>query len=149
MATKKDSTKKKVTKKDTAKKSTNKKAKKIEKIAEEVNLIDETEEKVLDTFNSIKEDDIIYVVGETNKDLNNLSDFKKVEPYGKVEVMNGDPSVITPIEEPLIDEPAPIEEEEPLIDEPAPIEEPKPKEKIMKKISRAFGYFWNGQMIDF
>ena len=37
MATKKDSTKKKVTKKDTAKKSTNKKAKKIEKIAEEVN----------------------------------------------------------------------------------------------------------------
>jgi len=136
MATKKDSTKKKVTKKDTAKKSTNKKAKKVEKIAEEVNLIDETEEKVLDTFNSIKEDDIIYVVGETNKDLNNLSDFKKVEPYKKVEVMNGDPSVITPIEEPLVDE-------------PAPIEEPKPKEKIMKKISRAFGYFWNGQMIDF
>ena len=136
MATKKDSTKKKVTKKDTAKKSTNKKAKKVEKIAEEVNLIDETEEKVLDTFNSIKEDDIIYVVGETNKDLNNLSDFKKVEPYKKVEVMNGDPSVITPIEEPLVDE-------------PATIEEPKPKEKIMKKISRAFGYFWNGQMIDF
>jgi hypothetical protein len=148
MATKKDSTKKKVTKKDTAKKSTNKKAKKIEKIAEEVNLIDETEEKVLDTFNSIKKDDIIYVVGEVNKDLNNLSDFKKVEPYKKVEVMNGDPSVITPIEEPLVDEPAPIEEE-PLVDEPAPIEEPKPKEKIMKKISRAFGYFWNGQMIDF
>ena len=148
MATKKDSTKKKVTKKDTAKKSTNKKAKKIEKIVEEVNLIDETEEKVLDTFNSIKEDDIIYVVGEVNKDLNNLSDFKKVEPYKKVEVMNGDPSVITPIEEPLVDEPAPIEEE-PLVDEPAPIEEPKPKEKIMKKISRAFGYFWNGQMIDF
>ena len=137
MATKKDSTKKKVTKKDTAKKSTNKKAKKIEKIAEEVNLINETEEKVLNTFNSIKEDDIIYVVGETNKDLNNLSDFKKVEPYKKVEVMNGDPSVITPIEEPT-----PVEE-------PAPIEEPKPKEKIMKKISRAFGYFWNGQMIDF
>ena len=148
MATKKDSTKKKVTKKDTAKKSTNKKAKKIEKIAEEVNLIDETEEKVLDTFNSIKEDDVIYVVGEANKDLNNLSDFKKVEPYGKVEVMNGDPSVITPIEEPLIDEPAPIEEPTP-VEEPAPIEEPKPKEKIMKKISRAFGYFWNGQMIDF
>jgi hypothetical protein len=137
MATKKDSTKKKVTKKDTAKKSTNKKAKKIEKVVEEVNLIDETEEKVLDTFNSIKEDDIIYVVGEANKDLNNLSDFKKVEPYKKVEVMNGDPSVITPIEEPT-----PVEE-------PAPIEEPKPKEKIMKKISRAFGYFWNGQMIDF
>jgi hypothetical protein len=148
MATKKDSTKKKVTKKDTAKKSTNKKAKKIEKIAEEVNLIDETEEKVLDTFNSIKKDDIIYVVGEVNKDLNNLSDFKKVEPYKKVEVMNGDPSVITPIEEPLIDEPAPIEEPTP-VEEPAPIEEPKPKEKIMKKISRAFGYFWNGQMIDF
>ena len=137
MATKKDSTKKKVAKKDTAKKSTNKKAKKIEKIVEEVNLIDETEEKVLDTFNSIKEDDIIYVAGKVNKDLNNLSDFKKVEPYKKVEVMNGDPSVITPIEEPT-----PVEE-------PAPIEEPKPKEKIMKKISRAFGYFWNGQMIDF
>ena len=119
MATKKDSTKKKVTKKDTAKKSTNKKAKKIEKVVEEV-----------------------------NEDLNNLSDFKKVEPYKKVEVMNGDPSVITPIEEPLIDEPAPIEEPTP-VEEPAPIEEPKPKEKIMKKISRAFGYFWNGQMIDF
>jgi len=143
MATKKDSTKKKVTKKDTAKKSTNKKAKKIEKVVEEVNLINETEEKVLDTFNSIKEDDVIYVVGEANKDLNNLSDFKKVEPYSKVEAMNGDPSVITPI-----DEPTPIEEPTP-VEEPAPIEEPKPKEKIMKKISRAFGYFWNGQMIDF
>lgn len=137
MATKKDSTKKKVTKKDTAKKSTNKKAKKIEKIVEEVNLIDETEEKVLSTFNSIKEDDKIYVVGE-----------EKTESNTKLEVMNGDPSVITPMEEPLVDEPAPIEEPTP-VEEPAPIEEPKPKEKIMKKISRAFGYFWNGQMIDF
>jgi (p)ppGpp synthase/HD superfamily hydrolase len=132
MATKKDNTKKKVTKKDTAKKSTNKKAKKIEKVVEEVNLVDETEEKVLNTFNSIKEDDTIYVVGG-----------KKTESNTKLEVMNGDPSVITPI-----DESAPIEEPTP-VEEQAPVEEPEPKEKIMKKISRAFGYFWNGQMIDF
>ena len=25
----------------------------------------------------------------------------------------------------------------------------EPKKKIMRKINRAIGYFWNGQMIDF
>lgn len=57
---------------------------------------------------------------------------------GKLEVMNGDPSVVAPIEEPNKEE-------------VVPVEEPKtePKKKIMRRINRAIGYFWNGQMIDF
>lgn len=62
-----------------------------------------------------------------------------IETEEKVlEVMNGDPTVATPVEE------EPKEEEK-------PVEEPKnePKKKITRKINRAIGYFWNGQMIDF
>ena len=55
-----------------------------------------------------------------------------------IEVMNGDPTVVTSVEE------EPKEEEK-------PVEEPKnePKKKITRRINRAIGYFWNGQMIDF
>ncbi len=147
MATKKTETeKKKATKKTTAKKTTTKKTtKKVEEPVEEINLVGVTEEKVLEAFENIKEDDTIFVVGNKKEDeptkeekLNNLSDFKKIEPYKKVEVMNGDPAVVTPVEEPKKEE-------------VVPVEEPKkePKKKIMRKINRAIGYFWNGQMIDF
>ena len=135
MATKKTETeKKKATKKTTAKKTTatkkvtpKKTTKKVEEPVEEINLVGATEEKVLEVFNNMKEEK-----------LNNLSDFKKIEPYTKVEVMNGDPSVVVPVEEPKKEE-------------VVPVEEPKkePKKKIMRKINRAIGYFWNGQMIDF
>ena len=143
MATKKNNTeKKKATKKTTAKKQT---TKKVEKPVEEIDLVGATEEKVLETFNNMKEDDTVFLVGDKKEDeptkeekLNNLSDFKKIEPYTKVEVMNGDPTVVTLVEE------EPKEEEK-------PVEEPKnePKKKITRRINRAIGYFWNGQMIDF
>ena len=142
MATKKNNTeKKKATKKTTAKKTT----KKVEKPVEEIDLVGATEEKVLEVFNNMKEDDTVFLVGDKKEDeptkeekLNNLSDFKKIEPYTKVEVMNGDPTVVASVEE------EPKEEEK-------PVEEPKnePKKKITRRINRAIGYFWNGQMIDF
>ena len=143
MATKKNNTeKKKATKKTTAKKQT---TKKVEKPVKEIDLVGATEEKVLEVFNNMKEDDTVFLVGDKKEDeptkeekLNNLSDFKKIEPYTKVEVMNGDPTVVTSVEE------EPKEEEK-------PVEEPKnePKKKITRRINRAIGYFWNGQMIDF
>ena len=142
MATKKTETeKKKATKKTTAKKTT----KKVEKVVEEIDLVGATEEKVLEVFNNMKEDDTVFIVSNKKENeptkeekLNNLSDFKKIEPYIKVEVMNGDPSVIAPVEEPKKEE-------------VVPVEEPKnePKKKITRRINRAIGYFWNGQMIDF
>lgn len=143
MATKKNNTeKKKATKKTTVKKQT---TKKVEKPVEEIDLVGATEEKVLEVFNNMKEDDTVFLVGDKKEDeptkeekLNNLSDFKKIEPYTKVEVMNGDPTVVASVEE------EPNEEEK-------PVEEPKnePKKKITRRINRAIGYFWNGQMIDF
>ena len=143
MATKKNNTeKKKATKKTTVKKQT---TKKVEKPVKEIDLVGATEEKVLEVFNNMKEDDTVFLVGDKKEDeptkeekLNNLSDFKKIEPYTKVEVMNGDPTVVASVEE------EPKEEEK-------PVEEPKneQKKKITRRINRAIGYFWNGQMIDF
>ena len=105
MATKKNNTeKKKATKKTTVKKQT---TKKVEKPVKEIDLVGATEEKVLEVFNNMKEDDTVFLVGDKKEDeptkeekLNNLSDFKKIEPYIKVEVMNGDTSVIETVEEP-------------------------------------------------
>jgi hypothetical protein len=80
----------------------------------------------------------------------------KQEP--EVEVMNGDPSVVAPVEEA-----APIEEE-PVTDDLTPGEpleeidnktqeekkEPqvgtKPKKNVIKRL---FGYIWNGQEMDY
>ena len=73
--------------------------------------------------------------------------------------MNGDPAVVTPVEEgdaAPIEEAEPIEEikpEEPVEEEPA-LEakkvvhhnENKPKRNV---ISRILGYFWNGQEMDY
>ena len=61
-----------------------------------------------------------------------------IETEEKVlEVMNGDPTVVIPVEESNKEE---IADEEP---------KNEAKKKITRKINRAIGYFWNGQMIDF
>lgn len=95
----------------------------------------------------------------------------KVEPEdmgpAEVEVMNGDPAVVTPVEEPAppmaVDEPESEDEElpedwgepdaaEPVEVEPVKEEAPAPQEKIKPKNSvfrRMFGYIWNGQEMDY
>ena len=82
----------------------------------------------------------------------------RAKQESEVEVMNGDPSVVAPVEEA-----APVEEEpvtddltpgEPLeeIDNKAqeekkePQVETKPKKNVFKRI---FGYIWNGQEMDY
>ena len=119
-----------------------------EKADEEVEVADEDEEAAEATEEPVEEAageekdlyvDVSFEDEPTKEEkLNNLSDFKKIEPYKKVEVMNGDPSVVVPIEEPNKEEVVPVEEPR-----------TEPKKKIMRKINRAIGYFWNGQMIDF
>ena len=76
----------------------------------------------------------------------------KVEPENiapaEVEVMNGDPAVVTPVEEaePLVEEQEKIEEESVEEETPEPQEEIKPKKNVFK---RMFGYIWNGQEMDY
>ena len=87
---------------------------------------------------------------------------KKTE---NVEVVNGDASVIVPVEEitgnvsnNVVEEikevkniELPIAEsiiKEPNVSHTQDINKNKPK-KIMKKINQIFGYFWNGQAIDY
>lgn len=149
MATKKEATKKKATtKKNTTKKTTKKVAKVTEeqfpslikeelgestvedkkidwdkyKVKEgEYDLTKASNEEVTSAFKEMKSDDEIFVT--KNKPI-------VVE---ETEVMNGDPAVLTPIEEEVEIEEAPKEE----------------KPKITKRISKMFTYLWNGQMIDF
>ena len=79
----------------------------------------------------------------------------------EIEVMNGDPAVVTPVEEPAppmaVDEPESDDEElpeewgesdaaEPEEEAPAPKEQIKPKKSVFK---RMFGYIWNGQEMDY
>ena len=89
----------------------------------------------------------------------------KVEPEdmgpAEVEVINGDPAVVIPVEEPAapmaVDEPESEDEElpdaaEPVEVEPVKEETPAPQEKIKPKNSvfrRMFGYIWNGQEMDY
>ena len=104
MATKKEATKKKAT----TKKATIKKVTK--KVVKEEKVVKEPVEELIELTKSDKP----IVVEET-------------------EVMNGDPAVLTPIEEEVEIEETPKEE----------------KPKITKRISKMFTYLWNGQMIDF
>ena len=149
MATKKEATKKKATtKKTTTKKTT----KKVAKVTEEQfpSLI--KEELGESTVEEKKVDWDKYKVKEGEYDLTKASNeevtsaFKEMKPDDEVfvtknkpivveetEVMNGDPAVLTPIEEEVEIEEAPKEE----------------KPKITKRISKMFTYLWNGQMIDF
>lgn len=153
MATKKEATKKKAT---TKKATTKKTTKKVAKITEEQfpSLIKDEINKELGE--EVVEDKIIdwdkYKVKEGEYDLTKASNeevtsaFKEMKPddevfvtknkptvVEKTEVMNGDPAVLTPIEEE-------VEIEETLKEE---------KPKITKRISKMFTYLWNGQMIDF
>jgi len=63
--------------------------------------------------------------------------FNELREREKLEVVNGNPAVLTPKEE----EPKKVEK---VVEK----KETTPK-KIIKRISKNFGYFWNGQMIDF
>ena len=79
--------------------------------------------------------------------LENLKkeDEKVIEGF---ETMNGDPAVVTPVEEaePLVEEQEKIEEEPVEEETPAPQEKIKPKNSVFK---RMFGYIWNGQEMDY
>jgi hypothetical protein len=113
MATKKEATKKRATTKKATTKKTTKKVVKEEKIVKE---------PVEELIELTKSDEPIVEV-------------KNEEPIvvEETEVMNGDPAVLTPIEEEVEIEETPKEE----------------KPKITKRISKIFTYLWNGQMIDF
>ena len=87
----------------------------------EYDLTKASNEEVTSAFKEMKPDDEVFVT--KNKPI-------VVE---ETEVMNGDPAVLTPIEEEVEIEEAPKEE----------------KPKITKRISKMFTYLWNGQMIDF
>ena len=133
MAAKKETTKKKDTatkKKAAPKKPAAKKT--VKQIIEEdntkvVDLTNATTEEVVKAFEEI--DDVIQ---------NDIAEIvETAEPKEELEVENGDPAVLSPKEE----EP---EKENKVVDK-----EETGTKKIIKRISKSFGYFWNGQMIDF
>ena len=67
------------------------------------------------------------------------------EKIDNLEVKNGDPSVIAPVEE-IVPEFEVVEEKvEKVVEE----KKEKTEKKITKRNDQTFGYFWNGQMIDF
>jgi hypothetical protein len=160
MATKKEATKKKATtKKTTTKKTT----KKVAKVTEEQfpSLI--KEELGESTVEEKKIDWEKYKVDEGEYDLTKASNeevtsaFKEMKPDDEVfvtknkpivveetEVMNGDPAVLTPVE----NTDAPVEE---AVQEEVEIEQTAHKENKPKKgiINRIFGYIWNGQEMDY
>jgi hypothetical protein len=161
MATKKEATKKKATtKKATTKKATKKVAKITEEqfpslVKDEINkelgeevvedkkidwdkykvkegeydLTKASKEEVTSAFKEMKPEDEVFVT----KNLSEVCMDVTITPSKETEVMNGDPAVLTPIEEKVETEEAPKEE----------------KPKITKRISKIFTYLWNGQMIDF
>lgn len=137
MAADKETTKKK----DTAKKKATPKKKFVEKkVTKPVEEKSEpvVEEKVLNEMNA----DELYP-----KNVLEVEEQTEVEDE-KLEVMNGDPAVLTPNEE----ESKRVKEifKEVINEKPKVVEkEEKGVKKIIKRINRSFGYLWNGQMIDF
>ena len=135
-AKKAETKKKAATKKPTTKKATPKK--KIEIVKEEQKVlgpVQPTEEE----FNAAVEESIKNIIEQAEES----------EPI--IVGVNGDPSVIAPVEEVV-----PIEKEEPIefdvVEEKVEkkvVEEKDEKKKITKRNNQSFGYFWNGQMIDF
>ena len=101
---KKVSNKKEVTKKKPAHKKNVKKLEQVEKV--------ETKETII---NNVVEQPTEEVVEEINE---------------KVEVINGDPSVVVPENN--------VKEENETV-----------TKKIINKVSQYFGYLWNGQTIDY
>ena len=123
---KKDTAKKKATpkKKATEKKITKSVEEKIEPVVEE---------KVLNEVNA----DELYP-----KKVLEVEEQTEVADE-KLEVVNGDPAVLTPKEEE-------VKKEEPKVIKEKVVEKKDTGvKKIIKRINRNFGYLWNGQMIDF
>jgi hypothetical protein len=86
-------------------------------------------------MNKVSLDDIFGVIKET------IEDVKPTESEKVLEVMNGDPSVVT-----FVDEDG---KEEKKLSDFDDVEKVVEKKKITKRKSQTFGYFWNGQTIDF
>ena len=178
---KKSSTKKPATKKQT-KKVTKVTEEQLPKIAEELqeqtvietvdlekfkdekgeyDLTNATEEEVKSAINQLEDDDKIFVVkNEGQPILETLSEPEYIptaEEVNKIlDVVNGDPAVLGPVE--------PTKEEQETADKesvekikkeaenskPIVVEKKESKvNKIIKKFNQNFGYLWNGQMIDF
>ena len=70
-----------------------------------------------------------------------IEEVKPIESEKVLEVINGDPSVVTFVDE--------DEKEEKKLSDFDGVEEVVEKKKITKRKSQTFGYFWNGQTIDF
>ena len=151
MATKKDEIKKKVAEKREEKKaakksSTKKQTKKVTKVTEEQlpKIAKEVNEPaVIETVDleKFKDEKGEYDLTKAT-DTEVKSAFKQLKSddeivVTKTEVVNGDPSVIAPVEE--------------KVDEVEVVEEKKEStaKKIIRKFNQNFGYLWNGQMIDF
>jgi len=129
-AKKAETKKKAATKKPTTKKATPKKN--IEIVKEE--------QKVLGPVQPTEED-FNAVVEESIKNI--VEQAEESEPI--VVGVNGDPSVIAPVEE-IVPEFEVVEEKvEKVVEE----KKEKTEKKITKRNDQTFGYFWNGQMIDF
>lgn len=143
-AKKAETKKKSSNNKPATKKQTNKVTKVTEeqlpKIAEEVK-----EQTVIETVDleQFKDENGEYDLTNTN-DEEVKSAINQLENDGKIfvvkneeeplEVVNGDPSVIAPVEEKVEEV---VEKEE------------NTAKKITRKLNQYFGYFWNGQAIDY
>lgn len=151
MSAEKEKTKKKATpkKKATTKKKTAEKKDKFKAMLVK-------EDKLIPMDEAIKNGEITgKSIEHAEKIQKALSDdnaeefFEAVDKFNEaenkketLEVVNGDPAVLEPTEEA-----APIDEKE---DKEKVVEEKETGvKKIIKKINRSIGYFWNGQMIDF
>lgn len=134
MAAKKETTKKKDT--ATKKKATPKKKTTTKKSVKQI--LEEDNSKVVDLSNATTEE-VVKAFEEIDEVIeNDIAEIvETAEPKEELEVVNGDPAVLTPKEE----EPKKVEK---VVEK----KETAPK-KIIKRISKNFGYFWNGQMIDF
>lgn len=134
MAAKKETTKKKDT--ATKKKATPKKNTIAKKTVKQI--LEEDNSKVVDLSNATTEE-VVKAFEEIDEVIeNDIAEIvETAEPKEELEVINGDPAVLTP------------KEEEPKNAEKVVEEKETTTKKIIKRISKNFGYFWNGQMIDF
>ena len=146
---KKETTKKKTTKK-TVKKLEEQAPIEVQEFEEAASLevVEETKVEPEDMGSAEVRQEILDKIKFDDAVLENLEkeDEKAIEGF---ETMNGDPAVVTPVEEPepLVEEPV-TEEVTPTeeVYEPVPEEEIKPKKNVFK---RMFGYIWNGQEMDY
>ena len=154
MATKKTDTKKnESTKKVSTKKKSTKKVEKTVNIDEKQfqNIvkteIESVEKPTVDNWDELEKyktsDGEYNLVGASKEEVEKV--FNSLDGEDKIYVVNGDPSVLAPVEEPE-QEAAPIEEPEPQKEE---IKVETPIKKIKNKVNQYFDYLWNGQMIDF